>query len=341
MSEKFILKKYSSEYKEQVINLLQDLWLFDKRKRLDYFHWKFEDNPYVTEPLAFIVLDGKKVVAFKGYMVQPFVFHSYSFLAAAVGDTITHKNYRKRGLARSLTEYSVSEISKMDHILLCYNSSSGGPTLKGFLDLHWIPFFKRENFFRFSLTGFLKSLFNVKENSYIAINNTKDGIIEITNEMRPHDIICVPYDRNTITHERSYIYYSWRLRNPMSEYIYCYKYDKLGVLRAYIVLKKIQYRRFDIVDYNSFVEEDLEQLLSFFVRKTSPLYILYWTGNLNSVFYKENLKFKFLPVNLILREIKKFEKPPFLIYPLMRADIDIPIKDFRQWNLFKIIGDEI
>ena len=135
MKKIFIFKKYSEEYKEQIIDLLEILWHFDRKKRILYFKWKFEDNPYSNEPLAFIALDGEKVVAFRGYMVQPMIFGNIQFLEASLADTVTHSDYRRMGLFKSLTNFSISEISKMNNIYISLNSSSGGPTLNGYLSL--------------------------------------------------------------------------------------------------------------------------------------------------------------------------------------------------------------
>lgn len=343
MKKKFVFKKYSSEYKNQVIDLLKILWHFDRENRLAYFKWKFEDNPYTKAPLAFIALDGEKVVAFRGYMVQPFVFNDSRFLDASLANTVTHEDYRRMGLFKLLTSFSVSEIAKMENIYISLNSSSGGPTLKGYLDLGWIPLVRRDNLFKTSILGILKYLFKIVESPLCVEKITRDEKIEITNTLRVADIVNMSCERGKITHERSIVYYSWRLRNPMSEYTYCYKYDKGGVLKSYIILKKIGYRKYDLIDYNYTIETELNRLLSVFNRKINPLYILNWTVNTNSVLYRKKFRYGFFSLSFVLGKFKKFNKPPFLVKSFDNIDPDLEsfVRDVHEWNLFKIIGDEI
>lgn len=347
MKKDFVFKKYSEEYKEQVIDLLETLWQFNREKRLAYFKWKFEDNPYTQEPMAFIALDGNKVVAFRGYMVQPMVFENLQFMEASLADTVTHSNYRRMGLFKSLTNFSISEISKMGNIYVSLNSSSGGPTLNGYLSLGWVPLIKREHLFKFSLIGILKYLFRIKglKESVYTNKYLKDGRIEITDVLRAEDMVQIPYKKDKITHNRDLQYYSWRLKNPISKYIYCYKYKKSGEINAYIVLKEIRYGKYDLIDYNYLEKNSLKELLSVFTKKMSPFYILYWSVNPGSLLSREKYKFGFYSLNFILSKIKKFRKPPFLVRSFNSDSIDLnlytSIRDINQWNLFKIIGDEI
>lgn len=344
MKKIFIFKKYSEEYKEQIIDLLEILWHFDRKKRILYFKWKFEDNPYTNEPLAFIALDGEKVVAFRGYMVQPMIFGNIQFLEASLADTVTHSDYRRMGLFKSLTNFSISEISKMNNIYISLNSSSGGPTLNGYLSLGWVPLIRREYLFRFSSWGILKYLFGVKPRYPLCKKQLKDGgRIEITEELKVENLVSMPYDKNKFTHRREALYYSWRLSNPISRYIYCYKYDNIGNINAYIILKEIGRGKYDLVDYNYLTERDVKNLLSIFVKKVEPFYILYWTVNPDSLLSKRAIRFRFYSLSFILNKFQKFRMPPFLVRPFDSIDSNVKcsISNIHQWNLFKIIGDEI
>ena len=86
----FIYRKYRIEDKNQVIDLLQHLWDYDASKRVRYFEWKFEQNPYTNDPLAYVAVDGDKVVAFRGYMVIPVQIDNRDYLCAVLADTVTH-----------------------------------------------------------------------------------------------------------------------------------------------------------------------------------------------------------------------------------------------------------
>ncbi len=341
MKKNFIYKKYSSEYKEQVIDLLEILWNFERNKRLSYFKWKFEDNPYTDEPLAFIALDGNKVVAFRGYMVQPLVYNGKTFFNASLADTVTHQDYRRMGLFKGITHYSISEISKNDAICMSLNSSSGGPTLQGYLDLGWIPLADRNNIFRFSLRGILSYLFKEKEVSYNYNKILRNGRIVITTELKANEVIGLAYDEDMITHERSSVFYNWRLSNPIAEYIYAYNYNVKNELVAYAVLKKIGYKKFDLIDYNYKEKSALKQVLTILTNYIKPIYILWWTVNPNSILNLKSFYFKFIALDVVLSRWGKFKRPPLLVRSFINNKLSKECYSSMHWNLYKIIGDEV
>ena len=153
----------------------------------------------------------------------------------------------------------------------------------------------------------------------------------------------MPYEKDKITHRREVLYYSWRLDNPISKYIYCYKYDNTGNINAYIILKEIGRGKYDLIDYNYLTEEDIKSTLSIFVKKIAPFYVLYWTVNPDSLLSKSPYSFRFYSLSFILNKFQKFRMPPFLVRPFDCIDPELKsiISNIHQWNLFKIIGDEI
>ena len=80
MKKEFTYKKYSPEYKEQVLELLGNLWDFSDDMKHKYFKWKFEDNPYTDEVEGYIALDGDKVVAYRGCMIEPIRFNVSTYI---------------------------------------------------------------------------------------------------------------------------------------------------------------------------------------------------------------------------------------------------------------------
>jgi len=45
------------------------LYGIDAAITADYFHWKYQENPNVDEPLGFVAIDQGKVVGFRGFFV--------------------------------------------------------------------------------------------------------------------------------------------------------------------------------------------------------------------------------------------------------------------------------
>lgn len=335
---KFKYQKYSSEYKDQVINLLDNLWHFDNNAKYEYFKWKYEENPFTQDVVGFIALDGDIVVAFRGYMVEPMQFEDRIFLNAQLADTVTHSGYRRMGLFKSITEYSINELNKDQKFGVSLNSSSGGPTLGGYLKLDWRPLSEREHLFRFTIKGLLDKLLHRK--SYFSEYKEKQGELEfiINSENRASDIASIPYSPIRISHIHNEMYYRWRLKNPRNTYRFAYMYSN-NCLKAYLILVDLGGGRYDLIDFNCFEVKDLKILLNKFCLKISPLFITIWTVGKHNAIYANRNAFKFWRINIILRHFKDFKKPPFLVRKFNDQNIDV--FDPNMWDLYKITADEI
>ena len=103
----FTFRKYKEEDREQVIKLLKHLWKFSDNDKHKYFDWKYTQNPYTQTPMGFVALDKDKIVAFRGYMIQPMHYKENVFLNASLADTVTDPDYRRKGLFSKITEYSI------------------------------------------------------------------------------------------------------------------------------------------------------------------------------------------------------------------------------------------
>lgn len=62
---------YRSEFRDEVVNLLQYLWGEDSIANLSYFRWKYEENPYSDAPLGIVALCQGQIVGF-GISSHPF-----------------------------------------------------------------------------------------------------------------------------------------------------------------------------------------------------------------------------------------------------------------------------
>lgn len=343
----FIFRKYKSEDKEQVLNLLGDtLWHFPIVDRIAYFNWKYEQNPYTESPLAFVCLDGKKVIAFRGYMLQPLFIKGKIFYNAALADTVTDSSYRRMGLFSRITKFSLEELEKSSNILVSTNSSSGGPTLNGYLKLGWIPLTKRGHLFSFTWRSIFPKHNILSQYCY----RKKEMQIILTTECRANEIgnlaiHKIPSDLISIYSDEKYV--SWRYANPQAQYLFVYFYQSKN-MKSYLVLKKLAERKYDIIDYQCEDEKMLNMMLSQIHRWLNPLYILIWIVNSNDMINKKCNK-KFVNLNIILNKISKFKTPPFLIRTTQTGidekdwtiDKQIDMRNIANWNLNKIVADEI
>lgn len=334
-------KKYSPEYKNQVIDLLDNLWHFPYEEKLAYFKWKFEDNPYTDEVLGFVALDGDRVVSYRGYTVMPIIYKGCTYLSAALSDAVTHPDYRRKGIFQELTNYSINEILKDDNYIVSINTSSGGPTVGGHIKLGWKPFSKREHIFRFTFRGLLNYKLLKKEydiNKDIATTE-ENWRYRLTTENKPSDIASMGYEYKFISHKRDEEFYSWRFKNPHNKFLFAYMYDGNNKLLAYMVFAGISDARFDIVDFNCENEKYLKKLLGWVCRKAHPFCVSLWTVGKNNYIYNNKLCYGFLVLRPLLNLLNVRRNPPFVVRNLKGDDGDM--YNPYAWDLYKLIGDEI
>ena len=336
----FIYRKYRIEDKNQVVDLLQHLWDYDASKRLRYFEWKFEQNPYTIDPLAYVAVDGDKVVAFRGYMVIPVQIDNRDYLCAVLADTVTHPDYQRKGLFSGVTNYSIKEILKDERYLISLNSSSGGKTLKGYTKLEWVPFCEREHLFRFTWKGIINKIISISVPELQQETSSDEGKYLLSDTCDALSISSMPFKYTRLSHKRDYNLYKWRFYNPNATYKFAYSYDQSGELRSYLILFKISDDKWDLIDFNTIDSKDLKALFKWTCRHLQPLFILLWTVSKTNIIYQSYSKFGFIPLNRILRLFKKFQKPPFLVREFNTLEHKI-MDDPSKWDLYKLVADEI
>lgn len=335
----FTYKVYSPEYRERVLKLLDGLWHFNDNMKDAYFRWKYEQNPFADSVKGYMALDGEKVVAFRGYMMLPVTFEGKSFLNAQLSDTVTDSNYRRMGLFKNVTDFSLRELEKDSRVIVSLNSSSGGPTLGGYLKLGWRPLSEREHLFRISIANILK---NRRGKGWDAdeLTEEKNGMtFQLARSFNAREIISLPGHVAGITHERTLDFYKWRFENPREKYMFATVRDNGGKVLAFAAFDDFGSGRFDLMDFLYSDKKVLKQMLDWVFKKSVRSYITLWTVGKNNVIYRNAGYFGFRHLNMLLRHFEKFRKPPYLVRPIGKSDFP-DIADSSNWDLFKVMADE-
>lgn len=337
----FKFRKYKPEDKKEIIDLLgNNFWSKSPKERCDYFKWKFEDNPFLDSPCAFVATYNDSIVAFRGYFVIPIRNNDNMYFTAQLCDTFTHPDFRNKGLYSSLTAFSLNQLEKDGRFLVTQNTSSGGKTMKSCLKLGWKPISEREHLFKFTAKGIICKLIGKSHDFIKADIFRQDKHIIIADESRLDDMLTFSFKYDRMSHIRDKVFYSWRLSNPLATYRYAYIYDLRNHILAYIIFLDMGGGRYDIIDFNYSDEKALKQLLNKFCHIQKPLFILHWTVGKKSVFYSKHNRFGFLSLSFLLRRSKKFFKPPFMVRKLTDEEGEY-VYNPEFWNLNKIIADEV
>ncbi len=107
--------RYAPRYKEQIAALPTTLWSTDPALNLSYFEWKYEQNPYVDEPLFYLALRGGRVVAMRGaygavWEAGP---DRATVSVPCFADLLIEPEHRNRGLVTRIMEEALSHFEEL------------------------------------------------------------------------------------------------------------------------------------------------------------------------------------------------------------------------------------
>ena len=351
---------YTQAHKEEVINLLPNVWRKEIAESRILFEWKYEQNPFASRPFCFVALHEGKVVGFRGYLVQEFLFKSQKGKVAALADTITHPDYRRMGIFEALTKYSLEEIAKYNDIVCTYNLSASWPPTGGYLKLGWQPIAPRLSLYYFNYPGIIKSIIKkdykkkaiyTKISSEPIIVNIQERALrlELTNKMYARSVsqlakkdinIGRPF-RNSKTEK----YYEWRFKNPSSKFIFAFLWEG-SELVSFIAYNAAGKNTLVVVDYLAKLEDDLKMIISKSKDLLKPLVSSVWTISQPIGSMKIFKCCGYKDFNFILNHFKRFKHPPALVRPV-KPEVGnkswlvngLDLREENNWLLYKIDSD--
>jgi hypothetical protein len=249
--------RYHPKYREGVVQLQTALWGSNLAINSDYLAWKYEQSPYLDEPLIHLALHNDRVVAMRGFCgAQWEIGHTGQVvIMPCTADTTIAPEHRRRGLLRQLLRFSDTDkaLSAFPYIL---GLSAGAPVYFCALSEGWRVIGSYGTMVRTApirkllQSGRLKNLARrFKHHSSIAKllsvatqlrrPHSPLGHIQITTEPRPEAMarLVERTDRpDKIRHVKDQRYYAWRFRSPLSSYRFFY-WQK-NTLDGFLVLQK-------------------------------------------------------------------------------------------------------
>lgn len=138
--DKFDIREATSQDTDSIIELLKlCLGEASVKKTEEYWRWKHFDNPFGN---SFILLafDNNILIAVRAFIRWEWLKDGKIFRAVRAVDTVTHPNYRRKGLFRKLT-YLLLEKMETDGIEFVYNTPNDN-SRPGNLKMGWKEFTK-------------------------------------------------------------------------------------------------------------------------------------------------------------------------------------------------------
>ncbi len=154
------IKPYHSKFIPQIANLERHLWGRDIPRNIAYFRWKYEENPFTKDPVGTMALYKGRVVGFRGCFVTRWAVKkggdTVNILSPA--DICVHPDHRRKGLFAMMTETIIDRYQESRYAAFV-NLSSNRLSVPGYLKMGWKPLAEKRLLRRYSLNGYINSLF--------------------------------------------------------------------------------------------------------------------------------------------------------------------------------------
>ncbi len=205
---------------ELLIPLFKDCFGLDVN--LDFFRWKYEQNPSGSF-IGFIALDDKKEVgAYYGVIPELYAIEGTEKVIYQSCDTMTHSAHRRRGLFQTLATHCYEYLRSQDKLFVI--GFGGDTSTPGFLKFGWKHVSDAQQLF---YPRPLASIWFRPDPEEVAIEEIKD--IAAIAHLLPQS------NNNTAIHSvKSPGNFSWRISNPLYNYELYAARENGTVLTGYI-----------------------------------------------------------------------------------------------------------
>jgi GNAT superfamily N-acetyltransferase len=266
MASTYEIVSYRPELKGQVITLLTHLWSSSIASNTACFEWKYENNPYVKEPLLYLAMDDGQVVGMRGFFGVQWEAGSppERFVGVYADDMVIAPEYRNRGLIPKIMGIAFKDLAKRGYGY-AFNLSAGPVTFLSSLSMGWrsagsvqpmrwrsrrasVQAGLRRVAKRFQMASGLVdrlcSRWNANESGddfYVdKVRRPLMASLGLSFEQQPRcgamaELVERLGHSGQIRHVRDQIFFEWRFRNPLSRYRFLYHGG--SCLEGYLVLQ--------------------------------------------------------------------------------------------------------
>jgi GNAT superfamily N-acetyltransferase len=308
--------RYQPDLKGQVVELQTHLWSPSLALNTAYFEWKYERNPYLVEPLIYLVMYHGKAIGMRGFFGVQWEggVPAQRFTSLYADDMVITPEHRRRGLSSKLMTSAFEGLDEQGYEYV-FSLSAGEATLHSSLSMGWrsagwahpmrrrpwrralqsgvlrvmsrLPVASRGlASFRSQRTRSRRSLDDVdlKRVSRVLRHTPAISVQDAPRCAAMAELVKRIGSTGRIRHVRDTQYFQWRFQNPLSRYRFLFwEEDRL---QGYLVLQEYtsEYASEDvlnIVDWeatNAVILSGLLQAVVSAFAKARPLII--WSATL-------------------------------------------------------------
>lgn len=130
--------RYQPEFKEEVSKLLEVLWSRNPGVNAACLEWKYERNPYHSEPLLYLALDRGRVVGMRGMAGAKWEVDvgRQQFVIPCACDLAIAPDHRNRGLISKIMRFAIDDLRQRGTEYV-FNLSAGQITFLNSLAMGW------------------------------------------------------------------------------------------------------------------------------------------------------------------------------------------------------------
>ncbi|NLK49361.1 MAG: GNAT family N-acetyltransferase [Candidatus Cloacimonetes bacterium] len=316
--------QYDPNYRNSLLQLFKEMFGFADLKQAEQkFVWRYEDNYCLQAHNVYIAVIGDKVVGFRGFAAQRFLFADKPRVVLTPSDAVVHPDFRRQGIFNKLTEYAMQVLSeKYDELDLSVylNLSSNKKSAPGNLKLGWQVFAEKEWMTRICLLAIIKNLFSRnagvkkleskgKSRFKLSVSDSIDAaVIRSIDHFISYQII----------REQSDEYYKWRYADA-KRISFVALYDE-GRPAAYAIIEQHSGIKYSIMEYAAETIPALKMLIKKAIRyhNIGVLRVLMMGGAPSE--RKAFRKLGFVADSKLISRIRNKEKTPVLIKGVLQDD---------------------
>jgi GNAT superfamily N-acetyltransferase len=258
MTGPYEIVPYGAMHKGQVAALQTHLWSGDLDLAMRYLEWKYEQNPYLPEPLIYLAFSGGELVGMRGFYGATWEAGSppAGFLVPVADDLVVAPEHRNRGLVTLIMRAAFEDLASRGYQYVL-NLSGTPVTVIGSLAMGWKsggllePIMLRQGaervrevlrdtrlLWRFAESPLLRS---AGASPFQRLDRMAQRRLprSVSVEQEPRldamsELVARLGHDGRIRHRRDREYFAWRLRNPLASYRFVYCGDDR--LEGYLVL---------------------------------------------------------------------------------------------------------
>ena len=270
--------RYGAALKSEIVALQRHLWGDDVLANTAYFQWKYEQNPYLEEPLVYLAVENGHVVGMRGMYGSLWEVGTppATFVIPAADDLVIAPDHRARGLFARIMRAAFDDLAGRS-FTYAFSLSPGPVTLASSLATGWraagsMRSMRRETWAHKAtrrVHGLLRKLpagepsvdaaarSLVRAVGHHPFRTLDRGgprhrpIANISVEEAPRvaamaDLVRRIDHDGRLRHVRDEVYFTWRFRNPRHDYRFLFRGEDR--LEGYLVLQAVRDGRQRVVN---------------------------------------------------------------------------------------------